>query len=129
MDSYALFEDIIFNDLDDNCPYNNSSNYEDSTIKYNDNNVRIVASSLDFCYDITTEKYSVVWYVSPTDEIIVYGRESKTHLLQCAKIFDMSYLAEIEDNSVNPGKLEILYSCSELVDKQIDRLLNLKAFL
>lgn len=99
-----------------------------SIIKYDDNGVKIVASPLDFCYDIFTNKYTIVWYVSPTDELNIFHKDESGKFWY-KKQFDMSYLAKVEDNSVNPGKLSIIYSSAEFVNHQIDRILNLKVFL
>jgi|SRR6185436_16866529 len=110
------------------------------SIKYNNNGVKIIASPESMNYIIETDNWYIYWYVSPDDELQIFNRHADRFkcILSFKKKFDMSYFAVLDSSYFNAlpspitnvfKKQNIIYSSSELVDKQVRKLLNLKIFI
>ena len=103
--------------------------YHAGRVVYSANGVEFTACPADMNYVIITDKYHIYWWVG-SDTISIYHRDRDSKcLLQFHKPFDLSFLATPEDPSKLPGEIKIIYSSAEMVNKQIERYLNLKAFM
>ncbi len=69
------------------------------------------------CYYIETGRYSVIWYVSPCDAMLISWGD-KTHELKIK--FDMSYFCELENPEEMPGDLIIKSANGNFINSKID---------
>lgn len=96
---------------------------------YSDNGVEIDFLIRDSI--ITTDRYSIYWNVDGelvidvANDLATYGIET---LLSINKPYDLSLIADIDETNGNkPPK--IIYSSADMVNKRVESLLKLKAFL
>ena len=76
---------------------------------------------------IETGKYTVYWYWR--DNLLsIKDKLCLNQLLKMNKSFDLSFFAELKDKSKHPCELEIVSSSADFVDRQVERLLGMKAF-
>ena len=122
-------EEFLFNDLNDSDRIDDElweKEHEYEIIRrleysykeaYKDDTVKIGGSAEDMCYYIETNKYSIIWYVSPCDIMSIhYGEKSQDVKIK----FDMSLLCELEDPSLLPGELHIKSANGDHINSKID---------
>ncbi len=84
---------------------------------FKDDTVKIGGSAEDMCYYIETNRYSIVWYVSPCDIMLIsWGDKSFELKLK----FDMSLFCELEESDVLPGDLIIKSANGNNINSKID---------
>jgi hypothetical protein len=102
-------------------------------VKYNKDGVYIIASITTKVYTISTDKYQLQWNVD-TDTLEVFSAEVNSlgfldYVMPFYMKFDMNKLVSLKDPNESPAMLEIVSASTEHINHQIDRLVNLKAFL
>jgi hypothetical protein len=98
------------------------NDYDSGRVVYHDNGVEFTACPVDTNYVIITDKYWIYWYLG-SGTVVFYPRTGAEPLLEFKKEFDLGFFATMHHNG------SIAYSSADRVNRQVERYLNMKAFL